>query len=82
MEGDSPSAADLSFATFEELVDEIKRRSYTALVVAEREDKIDLTIVYTFMMFKGTSINAMGLADYARRRAYDGLMSRQKEEDQ
>jgi len=76
MSGDSPSESDLSLATFDELIDEIKRRSYTALIVAEREDKVDPLVVYTYMHFKGTTINAMGLADYARRRAYDGLMER------
>ncbi len=81
MSSDSPSASDLSFATFDELVDEIKRRSYSCLVVAEREDKVDTSIVATYMLFKGTTLNAMGLAEYAKRRAYDGLMERQGDND-
>ena len=70
----------LSFATTEQLIDELGKRCRAALVVFSRADRKD-NQAHTVEIYRrnGLGYEAIGLAEYARQRLYDGMVKQDKE---
>lgn len=69
MSSDSPSAADLSLATIDELVEELRNRCDGCLIVCEMRAKIaGASDGETLIAYVGSPAYVMGMAEYAKAR--------------
>lgn len=74
-EPDTKDDPQLSFATTEQLIDELGKRCRALLVVFSRADRKDNQSHFVEIFRRNAlGYEAIGLADYARQRIYDGMV--------